>query len=321
MASILIVGGTGFLGYHAAREFLSRGHQVSVLGLPPLPAPGLFAPEVQVHLADFNQLEDAQISALLTGHDVLVYAAGADDRVTPKAPAYPFFYQANVVAAARAFRLARLAGVGRGVLLGSYFAYFAREWPQMELTKHHAYIRSRVEQWQACLEASGSDLKLMGLELPYIFGRMPGRIPIWKPLLGYLRSTPWVAYPRGGTNCVAVQHVAEAIVGAAERGEGGQRYLVGDENLSWEELLTRLMAAMGLHKTVHTLPDGVVRAGARLIQLRQRLQGRESGLGLVELVRLQTAQTMFDPEPYRTALGYGGGGLDEALRETVAACS
>ena len=80
----LIIGGTGFLGYHAALELLRRGHRVSVLALPPLSAADLLPPQVQVTLADLNVLSDADLQALLAGHDAVVYAAGADDRVTPR---------------------------------------------------------------------------------------------------------------------------------------------------------------------------------------------------------------------------------------------
>ena len=36
---VFIVGGTGFLGYHAARELLAKGVSVTALGLPPAPPP------------------------------------------------------------------------------------------------------------------------------------------------------------------------------------------------------------------------------------------------------------------------------------------
>ena len=41
---------------------------------------------------------------------------------------------------------------------------------------------------------------------------------------------------------------------------------------------------------------------------------------LVAFTRLQTAKTFFDPTPSRLALGYGKGGLAQALVDTVKAC-
>jgi len=315
--SVLILGGTGFIGWHAAHEFLRRGWQVTAVALPPLPAPDLFPPAVRVELADFRMLSDDAFAALLQGHEAAVFAIGADDRMTPKAPAYPFFKQANVDSTVRFIRLCRRAGCTDVVALGSYFSHFARLWPELELARHHPYIRSRVAQEDAATAEAGSDVRLAILELPYVFGAMPGRIPLWKPLIDYVRSAPLIPYPRGGTNCVSVQHVAEAVVGAI--GKSG-RFLVGDENLPWKDLLGRLSALTGRRKRVLTLPDWLVCSGASLLHALHSLQDRESGLDPVQFIKVQTAETFFDPAPARAALGFGSGGLDDALAATVAAC-
>jgi dihydroflavonol-4-reductase len=318
--TVLILGGPGFIGYHATRVLQGRGYSVTAVGLPPAPEPGLFSPETRVVLKDLNALADSEVLDLLRGHHAVVFAAGADDRVTPRRPAWPFFRAANVETAQRFFALARKAGVKRGVLLSSYFAHFARTRPELELAKHHPYIRSRLEQEQACLDAALPDLELTILELPYIFGAMPGRVPLWRPLVKYVAATPLLFYTRGGTNMLAVEHVAEAICGAIERGKAGERYLIGDENLTWIEFLDRLGRALGRRKRVFTMPNWVVLPALAGVKLLHRLQGKEGGLDPVHLLELQSINTFFDPEPSRRALGYGSGGLDRAFVETVEAC-
>jgi dihydroflavonol-4-reductase len=318
---ILIIGGTGFLGYHAAQEFLRHGHTVSVLALPPVPAPGLFPEGVRLHLADMDRLNRRELESLLAGKDGVLFAAGADDRVIPAAPAYPFFYHANVEACVRTLRLAREAGVRRGVLLGSYFAHFDRTRPELQLAERHPYIRSRKEQEEQAIRATMPELQLVILELPYVFGSMPGRIPLWLPLVNYVRSARVLFYPRGGTNMIAVRHVGEAIIGAMERGEGGARYLIGDENLSWKNFLGRLaVRATGKRKRVITIPTLLFRLFMQAVARRHKAAGKESGLQPVAFTGLMTADTFFDPEPVRQTLGFGRGGLDEALSDTVAAC-
>jgi dihydroflavonol-4-reductase len=289
--------------------------------LPPLPPEGVMPPGVEVTLANLDEVGDAGVRALLRGQDAVVFAAGADDRVVPPAPAYEFFHHHNVQASQRFFRLAREAGVRRGVLLSSYFAHFARDWPHLELARHHPYIRSRVEQEAAALEAAMPGLQLSILQLPYIFGAMPGKVPLWAPLVNMARSYPVLLYPRGGTNMVAVEHVGEAIAGAVEQGQGGQRYLVGDENLSWVQFLGRLSrAAVGRSRPVITLPDALFRWQMKRVQVRHAAEGREAGLDPVAFTRLMTAETYFDPGPSRLALGYGSGGLDQAFQATARAC-
>ena len=318
--NVLVVGGTGFLGYHAVKEFVRRGHTVSILALPPMPAEGLFPDGVHIQLANLDELSDVRVRALLRGMQGVVFAAGADDRIIPKAPAYPFFHHANVEVSARLFRLAREEGVQRGALLSSYFLHFERIWPELKLAEHHPYIRSRKEQEQQALRAAMPDLQLCILELPYIFGSMPGRAPLWTPIVNLVRRSRVILYPPGGTNMIAVQHVAEAIVGAIEQGKGGERYVVGDENLTWVDWLRRLSRlACGKAKPVVTIPRFLMRMQMRQVQKMHRAEGKEGGLDPIELVKLQCAQTFFDPTPAAQALGYGRGGLDEALSATVEA--
>jgi dihydroflavonol-4-reductase len=98
---IFILDGTGFLGYHAAREFLQHGHQLNTIALPSATSADLFPPEVSVWIGDFNILTDREVYDLFKGCGGEVFAVEVGDRVTPKAPAYEFFYQANVVSAWR----------------------------------------------------------------------------------------------------------------------------------------------------------------------------------------------------------------------------
>lgn|SRR5450756_525125 len=119
---------------------------------------------------------------------------------------------------------------------------------------------------------------------------------------------------------IAIQYVAEAIAGALEGGVAGEAYLVGDENRTWADLLNQCSRLLGKRKRVITTPTTLVCGVFSLVKLLHRLQGRESGLDPVAFTRLQTAETYFDAEPARLALGFGSGGLDQALADTVQAC-
>jgi hypothetical protein len=170
------------------------------------------------------------------------------------------------------------------------------------------------------MDVSMPDLQLMILELPYIFGSMSGRTPLWKPLIDYVNSRYPLFYMSGGTNMIAVEHVGEAIVGAIEKGKGGHSYTVGDENLTWVEFLERILSILGKKKRIVIVPTCLVRLVLRLVGLQHRLRGRESGLDPVRFAAIQTRNTFFDPAPAAEELGYGRGNLEEAFKVTVEAC-
>ncbi len=319
---VAVIGGTGFLGHHAVLELLRRGHQASSLSLRDVALGAWHPREVPAVFGDVFAMPRAELVPLLHGHDALVYAVGPDDRIVPPAPALDYFRDRLVLACAKVISAARDAGVRRCVVLGSYFAHFARAWPQLRLAEHHPYIRCRLEQEDAAIAAGGDAMVVCVLELPFIFGTAPGRVPLWEHvLIDHLRG-PWpVMFPRGGTNMISVQHVAEAIAGAVERGRHGARYLVGDENLSWRQMLSIMLQAMGRRDRVLTIPTVFATWFGRLTKWRQALSGREAGLNPAMLFQdLLAQETCFDPVPAAAELGHGRGGLAEAIRETVHAC-
>lgn len=317
---VFVVGGTGFLGYHAIQEFLAHGWGVTALGLPPDPPADLYPESVKIILRPLEEISDGELLSLLGGHEALVFAAGMDDRVTSRKPAYPKFRRANVESPLRLFRLAAQAGVRRAVALGSYFAHFNRLWPEMKLAERHPYIRSRLEQGKALTTIP--NLATCVLELPYIFGALPipGWKPLWAPLIKYIRSAKTLFYMQGGTSCISAGTVGRAIFGVVERGEGGKSYPIGQENLTWVEMLTRLAAADGRQVRVVRLPSWIIRLGLLGVWLLHQLRNIESGLDLRYFTPIQTAETFLDPIPSQKMLGYEPVSLEEAFQQTVLAC-
>ncbi len=318
---VLIVGGTGFLGYYAIQEFLAKGWEVTAVGLPPAPPAGFYPSGVNVVIQPLDSASDEELLALLKGHTTLIFAAGLDDRSVTKKPSYPKFIHASVEAPLRLFQLAVKAGVKRAVVLGSYFAYFNRIWPEMKLAEHHPYIRSRFEQEKALTSVPG--LEACVLELPYIFGVLPvpGWKPLWTPLVKYVRSMKTLFYMKGGTACISARVVGRAIVAAAERGKAGEFYPIGQENLTWPQMLNRFAQADGLApRRVLTVPTWVIHLAVQGVLLSNNLKGIESGLNFRHFAPLQTAKTYIDPDLSSKALGYELDDLDLAFQETVKAC-
>jgi dihydroflavonol-4-reductase len=314
---VLVIGGTGFLGYHAVCELSARGWGVTALGLQNTNIESIYPANIKVIHQDLDEIQDADLLAVLGQHMALVYAAGVDDRVTPKKPAYPFFHYANVETCMRVLNLAKQAGIKRAIVLGSYFSHFSKIWPEMKLTERHPYIRSRVEQEIMVTSIPGMDVLV--LELPYVFGGIPvpGWKSLWMPLIKYIRSIPVVFYMKGGSACISAKSVGQAIVGALEHGESGKCYPVCDENLTWTDLLVRLAAANGLRIRVVSLPTWLIKIGLFGVWLFHQLSGREAGLDPLHFAPLQTSETFIDPLPSQEILGYETGRLNLAFMETV----
>jgi len=320
--NVLIIGGTGFLGYHAGLVLLKRGYNVSALALPDIDLEGWFPKQIPVSYGDVFTMGEEELRLNLEGINFLVYAMGPDDRSTPDAPADIFFKEKLVKTSTRVFETAKKSGVKRAVLLGSYFSFFHRKLPHLKLDTRHPYIRARLHQAEAVLEASGSDMDTMILELPYIFGISPGRIPLWKEVFfeRLLKMNP-VFYPNGGSAMICVENVAEAIAGALEKGEAGARYPLGDTDIRWKEMFSIMFRAIGVRRLFIHVPYWMAAIVGREMMRRHLKKGKEPGLHLGNIFKDIISQDFFlESENSANILGHGTCDVRASIAITAKAC-
>jgi dihydroflavonol-4-reductase len=241
VTNILIAGGTGLTGAHAALHLRDLGHNVTLMSRS--------APEAAC-LQDFEHLAADYVAdtlplETLARFDQLVFAAGADIRQLPPAADEAAFYeQVNVRAIPHFFERARDAGISRAVYIGTFY-------PQVVPDKiaSNVYVRSRHLSDEAVRALSGASFKVCSLNAPFILGYVPGiAVPHLEVLVQYaagrLEGMPVLA-PAGGVNHITSRSMSEAIAGALQCGEGGRAYLVGDENLSWKDYLEMYFDCVG----------------------------------------------------------------------------
>lgn len=318
-----IVGGTGFIGYHTALEQIKRGNEVATISLPDINIGDWFPTQVKIEYGDIFKMSDTELKYLFSGYDAMVYAVGPDDRYTPQGDAYKFFYDGLVTACTKTVAAAREAGVKKCVICGSYFSYFHHTNPQSSLAQRHPYIRARVEQEQSVISEGKGKMDVMVLELPYIFGTMPERTPIWKDLLiKMLYTNKVVFYPKGGTAMVSVESVADAISGAIENGKHGRCYPIGDENKTWIEMLKIMLQTMDMdYKKIITLPAFLLTLYGRKIAKDYAKEGKQSGLNTILLFKdIMQKEFFIDANETKKALKYIGGDVDNSIKKTVALC-
>jgi len=313
-----MIGGTGLLGCAAAALFIEKGHSVKSVALPPLPEGAPIPPEMELIWGNYLEMGDDEIKAMMAGCDCFVFAAGIDERVEFPAPVYSYYEKYNINPVKRLIGLAKECGLTSSVVLGSYFAYFAKEKPEMELTKKHPYIRSRIAQEEAALALADDNMAVAVLELPYIFGTQPGRKPVWVILIEQLSKMPLVTmYPKGGTAMLTVRQVAETIVGAAEKNKGPNAYPISYYNLTWDEFLKIVHAAMGKpdRKIVHIAKWMFKLFGKTMIKQYAK-KGIDPGLNPVDLAEIMCMNTFIDNK-WSVELGATDDDIKSAIFDSV----
>lgn len=248
--NILIIGGTGLIGGHAALYLKEQGNTVTLAARKPV-APGSA-------LAQFEVLQRNYIAGDFTREDLarfdaIVFAAGNDIRhLPPGTDEAAHWERANVDAVPRFFELARAAGVKKAMLVGSFYPQVAPE-----LVDTVPYVRSRHLADQRVRALATPEFSVCSVNAPFVVGSVPGlRNEMFAAYTGYaegkIAGLP-IYGPAGGSNFISTQSLSEAIWGALQRGESGKGYLVGDENLTFADYFAAFFRAAGNAQAVPSL--------------------------------------------------------------------
>lgn len=315
---VFMIGGTGLLGSAAAQLFIDKGHEVKTVSLPPLPEGAPIPKEMEIVFGNYLEMSDDEIKKIMEGCDCFVFAAGVDERVEFPAPVYEAYKRYNIDPLDRFIPLAKEAGITKTVVLGSYFSYFAKEHPEMELTKKHPYIRSRIAQEKTAFSYADENMDVSVLELPYIFGTQPGRKPVWVILIEQLSNMgPITFYPKGGTTMVTVRQVAQVIVGAAEKNKGANAYPIGYYNLTWNEFLKIVHAAMGQpNRKIINIARWMFQLFGLHMRKEYASKGIQGGIDPVGLADIMCMNTFIDKK-WCVELGVTEDDIESAIYDSV----
>jgi len=278
-ARVLVTGATGFVGGTVARALAEHGYRVRALVRPGRDASELR--DLGVEPVEGDLLDEASLAAAVEGvegvfHIGAVYAYWTAD------PA--MVYRVNVDSTRALLDVARRAGVRRVVFTSTVATL---KWPGRgrladersvacldEMTGH--YKRSKWLAEQAALAANGDGFEVVAVNPTAPFGPGDARpTPTGRIVLEFLRRR-MPGYVQSGINAVDVGDVAAGHVAAFERGRPGERYILGNENLTLAEVYGLLREVTGLRRVPLRVPYWVGLA-AGLVDgfVEGRLLGRE----------------------------------------------
>jgi len=291
---ILIAGGTGLLGSHSAQSMIEEGHEVHALTLPV--NQNLHLPDQLIlHTFNFMTAEATEIDSYMEGMDAFVFASGVDERVEFPSPVSKAYDKYNIEPMEKLLTSAKKMGVKKAIILGSYFAYFAKIWPQFNLSEHHPYIHNRLKQESVAFTYADDCFSIVVLELPYIFGIQKGRKPVWSLFIDRFEKPRIIFFPKGGTAMVTAHQVGVAIYHAILYGKSKTSYPLSMVNMTYNELVHHVLDAMHMKKKVINVPDWVAILGFKHMQKTYTKKGIEPGLNPKTFGKLFTQKLYIDP--------------------------
>jgi dihydroflavonol-4-reductase len=277
--SALVTGANGLIGSNIARELLRAGYEVRGLVRPGGDRRGLAGIEGDIELVTGDILDATSLVGSADGCDVVFHAAavfaywGIDEA---ELEAVTVEGTANVLVAAAAADVDRVVLTSSSVVCGSSTRPIARD-ERQELRDPDPpfYYRAKARQErEAFARAEELGIELVAA-LPTITVGGPDYrlVPSNAIIVNYLND-PWRLTFPGGCNVVGVRDVARGHVLLAERGMAGRRYLLGSENVTWEQFHELIAELAGIRGPLATTSYTQAFLAASAMELWARVSGK-----------------------------------------------
>ena len=318
---VFLTGATGFLGGHVAHALEAQGARLRVLIRPTSNLRNLAElRSAETITGDLVKPESLRIA--LRGSDALMHVA-ADYRIWVRDPAA--MYLANVEGTRALLRLAREEGVNRTVYTSSVATMgFQRDGAIVDETTPVSvtdmvghYKRSKFLAEQVALAAAQDGQCVVTLNPTTPIG--PGDIkptPTGRIIVDFLKGN-FPAYTDTGLNLVDVAEVAQAHVAALERGQPGERYILGGENLTLKQILDKMSAITGLRSPSMQVPTTLAMIFAFFDEwVTGRLRSREPR-ATIEAVRMSRKKMFASSAKAERELGFQVVPVYGALRAAI----
>ena len=317
----LVTGATGFVGSVVARLLLEQDESVRVLARPNSDRRNLENLEVEIVEGDLN--DPASLKKAVKGCNALYHVA-ADYRLWIPKP--DEIYKTNVEGSRSLLLAAADAGVKRMIYTSSVATLGinsdgtpSNEDTPVSLEKmigHYKRSKFLAEQTvQELIDKEGLPIIIVNPSTPI----GPGDIkptPTGKMILDAVNGkTP--AYVDTGLNLVHVEDVAKGHLQAYEKGQIGQRYILGGEDMSLKEILTMIAELTDQKPPKIKLPHSVVMPIAYISEAWAKFTNGSEPRATVDGVRMSRKKMYFSSEKAKQEIGYQHRSANEAIKDAV----
>ena len=318
MTQTLVTGGSGFVGQHLVATLLARGNRVRILDIR--------SPERAASVAQYvrgSVLDPALVREALDGIEEVYHLAALPGMWMPRKVD---FHDVNCRGTEVVLAAARERGVRRFLHCSTESILFGRpnsEPVVSELTRTTLdempglYTRSKMLAEQLALQAAASGMPVVIANPSMPIGPHRHLTPPTEMLRYFLKRRLQV-YVDFILNLVDVRDVAAGLVLAMERGQVGQRYILGGEDLSMRKLLDNLAALSGHAAFRIPFPRELAQAIAATMEFIADHVTHRPPAATVEGVRIASRSKALSIEKSRRELGYVPRPIEQALRDVIA---
>jgi dihydroflavonol-4-reductase len=316
----LVTGSTGFLGSSVLRELINDGREVKALIRKGTSKKNITGLDVEIAYGDLRDIES--IRSALNGCDILYHVAAYYslwDRNKQLIHEINVKGTRNILRAAKEKELKKIVytstvgciGLNEDTTPATENTFFNKN------TLANDYKKSKYQAEQVALEFARGGLPVVIVNPSTPVGpRDIKPTPTGKIILDFMnRKMP--AYIDTGLNLIDVKDCARGHILAELKGIPGERYILGNQNMTLFEILTTLEKITGLKAPRIKMPFWVaLSAGWACEMVANHLTGKPPSIPLAG-VKMAKYFMYFDSSKAINKLGLAQNSVENALRQSV----
>ncbi|ELY39126.1 NAD-dependent epimerase/dehydratase family protein [Natronorubrum tibetense] len=308
-----VTGATGFLGSALCERLLEEGWEVRGLSRPTSDRPDLEG--IDWYVGDL--FDDETLRELVDGADTVFHLAGIG--LWSAGP--ETVHRVNVDGTERVLEACRAGDVGRlvftstsGTRRQSGDDEFADETDVAEPIG--AYQESKAEAERLVDEYASAGGDAVTVHPTSIFG--PGDEEFTAQLLAMGLEPTMPAYLPGGLSIVGVSDVVDGLLLADERGTSGEHYILGGENLTFDQAVSRIAHATDGSPARIPVPAMAIHAAGPVAEAASAVADVRVFPFDRQMAKLATQRMFYTSRKAERELGYEYQPIEAHLPETMA---
>ncbi|MBI4285989.1 MAG: NAD-dependent epimerase/dehydratase family protein [Chloroflexi bacterium] len=315
----LVTGATGFIGGNLVRELLKQGYRVRALVRRESNRRNVEGLALEVAIGDLR--DRASLEAALEGCDVLFHVAAAYTFWSPE-PAS--IYETNVKGTENILLAARNKGIKKIIYtstestIGTVNGCPGNEAVPTSLDRLPGhYKRSKYLAEKLAMQMCQEGLPLVVVNPTMPIGPWDVKpTPTGRVIVDFL-SGRMPACVNTGLNVVAVEDVARGHILALEKGQTGERYILGNRNLTLREIFAILERTTGVRAPRFDIPLWLASGAAYIDGFVSGKVLRRPPRVPLEAVRAACKFRHFDCSKAVRELGFSPTPVEEAFDRAV----
>jgi farnesol dehydrogenase len=317
-----ITGSTGFIGKELTKKLVSCGFELHLMVRSAVKAASLKHPQVSIFpgdIMDYTSVERGMTGCTHVFHLAALAKASAGKNES--------FQEINVRGTENVLKAALTLGIKRvvftstaGVLRPSEEGEFVSEEsgePDCHFTEY-AGTKSHAEQICRDYVRKGLDVVIVQPSRVYGPGEISDSNAVTKIISRYSEGK-WRWIPGNGKstgNYVFIDDVVRGHLLAMEHGKKGESYILGGENLTFDELFSNIRQVTGKSYRMIHLPYRLMSAIAALLDISGKITGRQP-LITPGWVKRYLMHRQLSVAKARSELGYTITPFSKGIKQTI----